>query len=106
MAAGRPRKQIDAIVLDGLASIGCTVDEMAAVLGVSRDTLDRNYADRIKTGKEKCKTSLRRMQWKAAENGSNAMLIWLGKQLLGQREHTEIGTADGEPLQVVVKLLQ
>ena len=26
------------------------------------------------------------MQWKAAQDGNTAMLIWLGKQELGQRE--------------------
>jgi hypothetical protein len=34
-------------------------------------------------GREEGKASLRRMQWRAAER-STAMLIWLGKQYLGQ----------------------
>jgi hypothetical protein len=29
---------------------------------------------------------LRRLQWKGAEAGNPTMLIWLGKQMLGQRD--------------------
>lgn len=32
---------------------------------------------------------LHELQWKAAEAGNVSMLIWLGKQLLGQSEKTE-----------------
>lgn len=35
------------------------------------------------------KTSLRRLQWKKASEGNVAMLIWLGKQILGQKERVE-----------------
>ena len=30
------------------------------------------------------------MQWKSAERGSVPMLIWLGKQVLGQTDKSEI----------------
>ena len=30
------------------------------------------------------------MQWKAAERGNTSMLIWLGKQILGQSDKQEI----------------
>ena len=30
------------------------------------------------------------MQWKAADKGNVAMLIWLGKQVLGQTEKSEV----------------
>ena len=32
------------------------------------------------------RTSIRRAQYKAALDGNPTMLIWLGKQLLGQKE--------------------
>ena len=42
----------------------------------------------IEKGREHAKISLRRMQFKSAEGGNVTMQIWLGKQLLGQRDHT------------------
>jgi len=77
---------IDEKVVLGLASIGCTMKEIGAVVGCSVDTLERRFADVIEKGRESGKSSLRRMQWKAAEKGNVSMLIWLGKQILGQRD--------------------
>ena len=39
---------------------------------------------------------LRTMQFKAANSGSGSMLIWLGKQILGQKDQQEIVTIDEE----------
>ena len=36
------------------------------------------------------KLSIKRMQWKAAQECNTAILIWLGKQELGQREPDKI----------------
>lgn len=40
--------------------------------------------------------TLRRLQWKAAEGGNATMLIWLGKQLLGQKDssHVDLSNSD------------
>lgn len=83
---GRPLKQVNEKLVKDLASIFCTQNEMAAIVGCSVDTLERRYSEAIKMGHESAKSSLRRLQWKAAVRGSNALLIWLGKQYLGQRE--------------------
>jgi len=88
---GRPRKQVDEKTLRALAKINCTREEMAAVLGVSTDTLARNYAELIKEESANGKMSLRRMQWKKALEGNITMLIWLGKNELGQRDQPEAG---------------
>jgi hypothetical protein len=40
-------------------------------------------------GQEQGRASLRRLQYKAAENGNPTMQIWLGKQWLGQKDRTE-----------------
>lgn len=69
-----------------MALIGCTVSEIAAVAGVSKDTIERNFAAQLALGRERGKRSLRRMQWKSAKSGNVKMLIWLGKQLLGQSD--------------------
>ena len=100
---GRPRKQIDEAKLFVLASLGLTTPEIAAVLECSPDTLERNYADQMAQGKEKCKASLRRKQFELAMAGNATMLIWLGKQMLGQKDKTEhSGDADNP---VVVRTL-
>jgi hypothetical protein len=87
---GRPRKKIDREQVERLAEIHCTMIEMGAVLGCSVDTLERRFADVIKEAQARGKASLRRCQYKAAVDGSPALMIWLGKQLLGQRDQSMI----------------
>jgi hypothetical protein len=36
------------------------------------------------------KVNLRRLQWRNAENGSNSMLIFLGKNYLGQNDSNQL----------------
>ncbi len=88
---GRPKIELDYDLIAKLAQIQCTQVEIAQIIGVCVDTLQRDeyFSGIYKTGIEKGKSSLRRLQWKAAENGNNAMLIWLGKQYLGQREKVD-----------------
>jgi hypothetical protein len=93
----RPRKQIDARQVETLAGMGCTGDEIAAVCGVSRDTIDRRFADALKVGREKGGATLRRQQWKLMKKGNVTMAIWLGKQLLGQKDKTDV-TTDGKAM--------
>lgn len=90
----RPRKVIDPAVVETLAKIHCTYDEIAAVVGCSTDTLKRRFADRIEKGREEGKASLRRMQFKKALDGNPTMLIWLGKQHLGQKDGQVIETRE------------
>jgi hypothetical protein len=101
MPAGRPRKQVDEQQIESMAGIGCTVAEIAAVSGVSKDTLERNYAAPIEKRRELAKCSLRRMQFKSAESGNVTMQIWLGKQLLGQKDHTVQENAGSLGVQLV-----
>lgn len=84
--------------LDVLAKIYCTVEEIAAVLGVSADTLSAprhpEYAERIEKGRREGKSSLRRAQFTSALKGNPALLIWLGKNLLDQKDRTETWVGD------------
>jgi AraC-like DNA-binding protein len=100
---GRPILDIDPEMVRELASIHCTMAEMAAVVGCSVDTLERRFADVIAKGKEEGRMSLRRLQWKSAQNGNIAMQIWLGKQLLGQKDTHQIEATgkDGEALTIL-----
>ena len=84
---GRPKIEIDVKVLRNLLEIQCTITECAHVLGVSTDTLQRNYKDVINQGKTMGKVTLRRAQWRnAIEKNNVTMQIWLGKQCLGQSD--------------------
>jgi hypothetical protein len=92
--AGRPVKEINWDIVEKLASIQCTDEEIAAVLGVHSDTIKRRkkipeYAEVLSNGRAKGRASLRRLQWKAAESGNVTMQIFLGKNLLGQRDKFE-----------------
>lgn len=107
---GRPRYKIDYGLLDNLCAIQCTGEECASVLGVDYDTLNRNlkhdghggFADYFAKKSGAGKASLRRRQFKTAEEGNPTMLIWLGKQYLGQSEKQEISGGE-RPLNLVVE---
>ncbi len=108
---GRPRREFDLRQVEELARLGCTEEDMGAVLGVSVDTIQRRkrtseeFCGAIKRGQAATRNSLRRLQLKKALDGNVTMLIWLGKQLLGQsdRQSTLLGqNPEGPPVQVVV----
>lgn len=96
---GRPPKlHPDEKTLDTIrkiASLHATKEEAAAFLEVSKPTLNKFLSDYKKAqeaweiGEGQGKLNLRRLQMKAAEGGSATMLIWLGKQLLGQKDITQ-----------------
>lgn len=94
----RPRKDIDEKLLESLAKIGCTDEEIATILGCSSDTLVRRFAERIKRGRAEMKMSLRRIQIRLAEEGNATMAIWLGKQNLGQKDKVEHSGENDAPM--------
>jgi hypothetical protein len=108
---GRPKADIDIVAAERGASIGCTMEEIATLVGVGRRTLidrvkvDPELREAIDRGREQGRTTLRRLQWKAAEDGNPTMLIWLGKQLLGQRDKQEINGAINSDIRVIVELV-
>jgi hypothetical protein len=95
---GRPRKKIDYKTVEKLCALQCTGAEIASFLNIHYSTLiehiQRDYGMsfpeyfELKSGAGR--VSLRRRQWQAAQEGNSAMLIWLGKQYLGQVEPTQM----------------
>ncbi len=81
---------VDAMLFDHLSGI-----EIAANLGCYPDTLynrceqehGMNWTLYATPRKAKGDGAIKRMQMKKAMKGDNTMLIWLGKQRLGQREN-------------------
>ena len=90
----RPRKIINQKQFESLCAIQCTEEEICNVLDVSEKTLiswcnevyGESFSKVFRQKRDLGKTSLRRNQWKLAENGNSTMQIWLGKQILKQSE--------------------
>lgn len=91
--AGRKAKNFDKESFERLCEMQCTNREICEFFRTTDKTLSawckRTYGqgfDEIyKELRGAGKVSLRRMQWRAAENNVT-MLIWLGKQYLGQTD--------------------
>jgi len=94
---GRPKVKVDTKIIENMASIHCTNKEIAEVLSISVDTLQRNFPDLLQKGRANGKAKLRRLQWQKAEEGNPTMLIWLGKQMLDQKEQP-VSNEDNQPL--------
>lgn len=102
----RPKAQVDPNQVEQLGAIGCTNEEIAAYLGVSHDVIERRFECAIKKGRLKGHTSLKRKQYEVAMSGNVGMLIWLGKQYLGQREPRELEEVKFESKQEAVSKLR
>ena len=95
-------KEIDYKKLDAMCAIQCTGEECAAILNIDYDTLNAGlkrdghvgFSDYFKLKGANGKMSLRRKQFEQATSGNSTMLIWLGKQWLGQAEKSENITKD------------
>jgi hypothetical protein len=70
-----------------LARLGCSIEEMSDWFQVPRETIKYNFSDLIAKGRSETKQSLRRAQIALALKGNATMLIWLGKNMLGQQEN-------------------
>lgn len=105
---GRPPKKIDQKQFESACFIQCTYDEICSLFDVTDKTLNKwcretygtTFSEVYRIKKQGGKTSLRRMQWKNAEKGNTTMQIWLGKQLLGQRDKHETEISGGLDIKV------
>ena len=98
---GRPKKELDENIIAKLSQIGCTQEEIGAVVGISARTLQRRYAELVAENKNKGKASLRKKLWEKALKGDPKLLIWLSKNELGMVDkiHT---TQSIEPLPLII----
>ena len=87
---GRPKLNIDAEKVEMLSSFGCSTVEIAKLHNCDEQTIRTRFKPEIQRGRESMKIKLRQLKWKTAEQGSNAMLIFLGKQYLGQSDRNEL----------------
>lgn len=78
-----------------LAQIGCTIEEISDWFGVPANTIKYNFSDQIAKGRSETKQALRRAQIKLALQGNATMLVWLGKNMLGQSDNPLSINANG-----------
>ncbi len=113
MPAGRPpteTNKIDAAELEKLMKLCISDQEAADWFDVNPRTLDRfirkhfgcNFVQFHRKRFTKTRIAIKRAQIDKALKGDNTMLIWCGKQYLGQRDKNsnEISGPDGKPIEI------
>lgn len=127
---GRPPFPVNHALVAGLAAIGATHNEIADFLHVSKRTLEYWLADEktlygvtnkntkvteqltlraiMDRGYARMRISIRREQLKLLQAGNATMAVWLGKQVLGQKDHIEqeIKVDGGKPQVTLEELLR
>ncbi len=106
----RPRKEIEQKQFEGLCRIQCTEKEICSVLDVTDKTLvawcKRTYGVGFSDAYEKFasggRMSLRRYQFDCAKKGNATMLIWLGKQYLGQKDDMRVDVGSEQGVQIYI----
>lgn len=83
---GENKKVIDPNLVYKLASTGMKNSEIAEWLDIDDSTLRYNFKQELSKGKLELNRSLRQAQIQLALSGNATMLIWLGKNILGQSE--------------------
>lgn len=100
--AGRKQLDIKPKQVEQMASWGVPASDMANYFGCSPESITVKFKDSLIKGKENLKMKLRRKQIQVALSGNVSMLIWLGKNYLGQVDKPE---DDGEqPDKLIIKL--
>ena len=100
---GRPRKEFNWEKLDAVLQYGAWQIDCADILDVSMDTIERRIREKFDMtfaeyrNKRMSRTRMRlaQKQIEAALGGNITMMIWLGKQYLGQSDkHEQAITSD------------
>ena len=108
---GRPLTEIDKKEFEGCCKILCTKNEICDIFGINEQTLtawgEREYGmgfcDVYKKFSAGGKKSLRRYQFELAQKNPT-MAIWLGKNLLGQKDEVAIDHGGNELLTALTDL--
>ena len=118
MAKGQRKpaqEKIDKDQFEQMCGIQCTEEEIASLFSVSVDTLERwcrntyerGFAEVFREKRQRGKASLRRRQWMKAQDGDTTMLIFLGKQYLGQADRISqsITAVTGETREALAEIM-
>lgn len=102
----RKPKEINEDEVLKLAQMGATYEEMAHFLGCDKQTLQNRFLDTIHAGHAEAKMSIRRKRLAIAMDETHkqqaAMLIFLSKVWLGEKEYNYIAPGEGgaAPIQI------
>lgn len=111
MGAGRPKKEFDTKQFERMLEIFCTKSDVAHVLGLCEKTIDNKIKEHY--GEDETfstlsdrfyavgRCSLRRWQFELAEKLDRGMLIWLGKNHLGQSDKVETKMSEEDRKNIV-----
>lgn len=110
-ATGRPPVDIDPETVEGMASVGATIDEVATFLEVAHNTIERRFGPLFRKHGQGKKIKLRQAMLRSAIGTPARVLadgsvqpaippnptiqVWLSKQWLGYSEKREV-PVDGE----------
>lgn len=101
-AVGRPKKELDWRLIDSILQYGASLVDCSDICEMSEDSVQNKikakygvtfseYRDRKKS---KMRMKLRQKQFDLALKGNVPLLIWLGKQELGQSDRAENTNTD------------
>ncbi len=82
----RPKIEIDGTLVEQMASWGCKTQEIADHYNCNVSTITTRFPEELLKGRNALKSNLRQWQISVAKDKNVTMLIWLGKQLLGQQD--------------------
>ncbi len=100
------KKQWNYDQIRAMRVIHCSDDEIATLCNCTTKTIERAkrrdplFRAAYEQGNAEGRQTLRRAQAHAAYKGNATMLVWLGKQILGQRDvvRNEMTGENGEPI--------
>jgi hypothetical protein len=87
LIVGREKRVVPPDEVYKLAELGCTNKEIAEWFMIKEDTLHYNFCDYLTKARAGMKRRLRSVQIATALGGNATLLIWLGKQYLGQSDN-------------------
>ena len=99
---GRPKKEIDQKHFEKLCGLQCTLEEMCCYFDCNTDTIEKwckntykmNFSEVFSLKRGGGKISLRRKQFEVAMDGNPTMLIWLGRNMLGQTDKPDTDNSE------------
>lgn len=90
----RPQAEINEQYVAAMAYSGASDREIGDMLEVDHKTIANRFSPLLRKQRAARRLKLRQLQWKAAEKGNAALLIFLGKQELDQKDQIELTVED------------
>jgi DNA-binding CsgD family transcriptional regulator len=97
----RPPLDLDEARVAQLAFEGASNREIADILGCDHKTIENRFSPLLRKKRAERRTGLRKAQTDAAMAGDRTMLVWLGKQELGQTDKVNHTLRDKTDEQVI-----